>query len=108
MSSCAKYSGLALFLALGFTGGNAVASEAVIGSCNNPAGGMCIEYTGAGYKDAQPLQRVCEAQKATFLAGAACPTVERVGTCVRHKDKPEESRYRYYTSFPGSGMKIAV
>ena len=76
---------------------------AIAGSCNNPAGGMCIEYNGAGYKDAQRLQRTCEALKSTFIAGAGCPTEELVGTCVRGKGEAMESTYRYYTQFPGSG-----
>lgn len=38
-----------------------------------------------------------------FLSGA-CPTEGRVGTCLVNKGKSTESRYRYYTSFPGSGI----
>jgi hypothetical protein len=74
------------------------------GSCNNPAGGMCVEYNGAGYKDAQRLQRTCEAQKATFIAGTGCPMAGRVGTCIRNKGAAQESTYRYYTQFPGGGL----
>ena len=77
---------------------------AIAGSCNNPAGGMCIEYNGTGYKDPQRLQRTCEALKATFIAGAGCPTAELVGTCVRSRGDALESTYRYYTRFPGSGV----
>lgn len=83
---------------------SSTASAAIAGSCNNPAGGMCIEYSGAGYKDAQKLQRTCEALKSTFIAGAGCPTAGLVGTCVRYKGDALEANYRYYTQFPGSGV----
>ncbi len=79
------------------------ACAAIAGSCNNPAGGMCIEYSGTSYTDAQKLQRTCEALKSTFIAGAGCPTAGLVGTCVRSKGQASESIYRYYTQFPGSG-----
>lgn len=83
---------------------SSTASAAMAGSCNNPAGGMCIEYNGPGYKDAQKLQRTCEALKSTFIAGAGCPAAGLVGTCVRYKGDALESNYRYYTQFPGSGV----
>jgi hypothetical protein len=80
-----------------------VASAAIAGSCNNPAGGMCIEYNGAGYKDSLRLQRTCEALKSTFISGGGCPAAGLVGSCLRSKGEPLESTYRYYTQFPGSG-----
>lgn len=39
-----------------------------------------------------------------YLAGA-CPTEGRVGTCLVYKGRKNESRYRYYTNFPGFGIK---
>lgn len=50
------------------------AQVAIFGGCNNPAGNMCVEYTGTAYKDAQSLQKICVSQKAAFFAGAGCPT----------------------------------
>ncbi|MGZ5441350.1 MAG: hypothetical protein ACXW5U_05510 [Thermoanaerobaculia bacterium] len=50
------------------------------------------------------MQRVCEAQKGAFLAGP-CPTEGRVGSCLVHKGENSESYYRYYTGFPGFGVK---
>ena len=73
------------------------------GSCDNAASGMCVEYTGAGYT-ALSMQRVCESQKLAFLAGA-CPIEGRVGSCLVYKGKRNESHYRYYTGFPGFGIK---
>ncbi len=73
------------------------------GSCDNAASGMCVEYTGAGYT-ALSMQGVCESQKLAFLAGA-CPIEERVGSCLVYKGKRNESHYRYYTGFPGFGIK---
>ena len=29
----------------------------------------------------------------------------RVGTCLVYKGRSDESRYRYYTNFPGFGVK---
>jgi hypothetical protein len=50
------------------------------------------------------MQRVCEAQQLSFLAGA-CPTTGRVGSCVVFKGMKSESIYRYYTGFPGVRIK---
>jgi hypothetical protein len=78
-------------------------SSTIAGSCNNAASGFCVEYTGSDYK-AMKMQRVCEAQKSAFLAGT-CPTEGRVGSCLVYKGKNSESYYRYYTGFPGFGVK---
>lgn len=103
---------ITLFLLAGLSGlllvsASGKASAEIIGSCNNATGGICVEYTGAGYKDIKSLQRVCEAQTVTFLVGSACPTEERVGTCVRNRGKPTETQYRYYSNFPGTGPKVS-
>ena len=74
----------------------------VAGSCNNAASGFCNEFTGSSYKAAS-VQRVCDGQKMKFQAGA-CPTEGRVGSCLVYKGKKTESRYRYYTNFPGFGV----
>ena len=76
-------------------------SSTIAGSCNNAASGFCVEYTGSSYKD---MKTVCEAQKSAFLAGA-CPSEGRVGSCLVHKGENSESYYRYYTGFPGFGVK---
>lgn len=73
------------------------------GSCNNTASGFCNEFTGSSYK-AAGVERACKRQGVMFLAGA-CPTEGRVGTCLVYKGKNTESQYRYYTNFPGSGVK---
>lgn len=98
---------LFLLATLSLASASGTGSAGIIGSCNNTAGGICVEYTGAGYKDIKSLQRVCEAQTVTFLVGSTCPTGERVGTCVRNKGKPAETLYRYYSNFPGSGPKVS-
>jgi hypothetical protein len=74
----------------------------VAGSCNNAASGFCNEFTGSSYKAAS-VQRACDGQKMKFQAGA-CPTEGRVGSCLVYKGKNTESRYRYYTNFPGFGV----
>ncbi|MEK6696588.1 MAG: hypothetical protein AABY98_05450 [Candidatus Deferrimicrobiota bacterium] len=102
----------ALFLPLASFGGDgnssstnaSVATPATIaGSCNNPASGFCNEFTGSSYKAAR-VKRACKGQGVVFLAGA-CPTEGRVGTCLVYKGRNDESRYRYYTNFPGFGTK---
>jgi len=79
------------------------ANAVTAGSCNNTASGFCNDFTGSSYKAAN-VERSCNKQKLTFLAGA-CPTEKRVGSCVMYKGKNSESYYRYYTSFPGFGIK---
>ena len=73
------------------------------GSCRNAAGGFCNEFTGASFKPAS-VQRACRGQKVAYLAGA-CPAAERVGSCLLNGGKNTESRYRYYTGFPGHGVR---
>jgi hypothetical protein len=89
----------AVVLQLSGCGGGASSRSTVAGSCNNAASGFCVEYTGSDYR-AMKMQKVCEAQKSEFLAGA-CPTEGRVGSCLVHKGKNSESYYRYYTGFQG-------
>lgn len=79
------------------------AAPVFAGSCNNTASGFCNEFTGYSYKAAN-VERSCKRQKMTFLTGA-CPTAGRVGSCVMYKGKNNESYYRYYTGFPGFGIK---
>lgn len=74
------------------------------GSCNNSASGFCNEFTGSSYK-VERVKRSCkEGNGVKYLAGA-CPTEERIGTCVVYKGKNTESIYRYYKNFPGFGIK---
>lgn len=73
------------------------------GSCNNTASGFCNEFTGSSYKSAN-VEKSCTRQKNTFLAGT-CPTEGLVGSCLMYKGKNNESYYRYYANFPGSGIK---
>jgi len=75
----------------------------IAGSCNNTASGFCNEFSGSAYK-ADKVQTSCQRQGMKFLSGA-CPTQERVGTCIVYKGKNTESRYRYYNNFPGFGIK---
>ncbi len=82
--------------------GGGAASSSIAGSCNNEPSGFCVEYTGAEYQ-APRVQKTCEAQKNTFLAGA-CPAAGRVGSCLVYAGKHSEARYRYYTGFPGFGV----
>jgi hypothetical protein len=77
----------------------------IAGSCNNTASGFCNEFNGSSYK-AAGVERACKGQGLIFLAGA-CPSEGLVGTCVVYKGKNTESRYRYYTTFPGFGIKPA-
>lgn len=95
----------ALVAVLSLSIGNAAksASPKVAGSCNNPASGFCNEFTGSAYKAAN-VEKSCKKQKLAFLAGA-CPTEGRVGSCLVYKGKNSESVYRYYTNFPGYGIK---
>jgi len=79
------------------------ASSVIAGSCNNTAGGFCNDFTGSSYKTAN-VEKSCKRQMLTFLAGV-CPTEGRVGSCLMYKGKNNESYYRYYTSFPGFGIK---
>ena len=72
-------------------------------SCNNAPSGFCVEYTGSDYR-AMKTQRICEAQKGEFLAGP-CPTEGQVGSCIVQKGKNSEAFYRYYSGFPGLGVK---
>jgi hypothetical protein len=78
-------------------------SSAIAGSCNNVSRRFCVEYTGSDYR-AMKMQRVCEAQQSAFLTGP-CPTAGRVGSCLVRKGENSESYYRYYTGFPGLGVK---
>lgn len=93
---------LAAVLPLASCDGSGTTPAMIVGSCNNAVGGFCNEFTGSSYK-AERVQRVCEGQKMTFLAGL-CPTKERVGTCIVYKGKNTESQYRYYAGFPGFGI----
>jgi len=79
------------------------ANSVIAGSCNNTASGFCNEFTGSSYK-AVNVEKSCKRQKTTYLAGA-CSTQGRVGSCLMYKGKNNESYYRYYTSFPGFGIK---
>jgi len=81
----------------------ASANSTIAGSCNNTAGGFCNEFTGSSYKAAR-VEKSCYRQNMAFLAGA-CPTKERVGSCLVYKGKNSESIYRYYNTFPGFGIK---
>jgi len=83
--------------------GGGSSTPALAGSCQNTAGGFCVEYTGADYK-AMKMPRICEGQKLVFLTDA-CPTEGRVGSCLSFKGKNSESTFRYYNGFPGFGVK---
>jgi hypothetical protein len=77
----------------------------IAGSCNNAASGFCNEFTGSAYKPAG-VERACKRPGVNFLAGA-CPTDGQIGTCLVLKGQNSESYYRYYASFPGSGITPA-
>jgi hypothetical protein len=79
------------------------AAAGLVGSCNNAASGFCNEFTGSSYKAAS-VQQSCVRQKMLFLSGT-CPAAGRVGTCLIYKGKNTESRYRYYTNFPGVAVR---
>jgi len=63
------------------------------GGRNDPKNGFCNEFGGSSYKAEGGKQ------------AGGCPTEGRVGTCLVHKGRGNESRYRYYTDFPGFGVK---
>jgi hypothetical protein len=75
----------------------------IAGSCNNTAGGFCNEFTGSAYKT-EKVQKSCQRQNMTFLAGS-CPSTKQVGTCIVYQGKNSESQYHYYNNFPGYGIK---
>lgn len=81
---------------------NTTAPTHIAGSCNNEAGGFCVEYTGADYQSSR-VEKTCTSQKNIFIAGS-CPAADRVGTCLVYKGKRSEAYYRYYSGFPGYGV----
>jgi hypothetical protein len=76
------------------------------GSCNNTASGFCNEFTGPSYKSAR-VKETCKGGQGMMYLSGACPTEGRIGTCLVYKGKSTESKYRYYTNFPGFGIKPA-
>lgn len=76
----------------------------VAGSCDHPATGNCDEWTGPSWTAAK-MERLCASQKGTFRAGG-CPAQGQVGACLRGKGKADESRFVYYASYPGYGVKL--
>jgi len=50
------------------------------------------------------VKRSCKRQGGAFLT-SACPTEGRIGTCRVNNGRNDESLYRYYTNFPGFGVK---
>jgi len=74
------------------------------GSCNNATSGFCNEFTGSSYKIERVKKSCKEGQGVMYLVGS-CPTEKRVGTCIVYKGKNTESNYRYYSNFPGYGIK---
>jgi len=100
-----SYYGVVMAALLSCSGWNAAESAhaGIAGSCENTASGFCNEFTGSSYQTAN-VERSCKRQKMTFLAGA-CPTAGRVGSCLMYKGKNNESYYRYYSRFPGLGIK---
>jgi hypothetical protein len=78
---------------------------AIAGSCNIAATGNCTEWVGASFKQLT-MGRLCASQKGVFSEGVACPVEGRVGTCRRWAGTPSESRFTYYVSFPGYGVKM--
>lgn len=73
------------------------------GGCDNASNGFCNDFSGADYASMN-MRRICESQKMVFLAGG-CPSERRVGSCLVNKGNKSESYYRYYTGFPGFGIK---
>lgn len=69
------------------------------GSCWNPAGGFCNEFTGTSYT-ATTTKRICDGQGLRYLPGT-CPPEGQLGTCLMYKGLSTESKYHYYTNFPG-------
>lgn len=89
----------------GAPGASAAAPAEIIGSCNVPATGNCTEWIGSAWKG-PTLDRLCASQNGTYLPGAKCPVEGQVGACLRDKGNDQESRFVYYTAFPGYGMKF--
>ena len=97
---------LASALLFGALASSATPSAAeAFGSCINTPSGYCTEYAGASFKGQQTPRKACDAIKMTYLEGA-CPIEGLVGSCVQNKGKNNETRGRYYTNFPGYGMKL--
>lgn len=76
---------------------------ALVGSCNNTAGGFCNEFNGSAYK-ADRVEKTCQRQGMKFLSGV-CTAKGSVGSCTVYKGTNMESQYRYYNNFPGYGIK---
>ncbi len=86
----------------GCSGSGGASDESIIvGSCNTPATGFCVDY-GADYKTAT-LDRLCKSQKGDYSV-AACPAEGRAGSCLVNKGKKSVATYRYYAGFPGYGV----
>ncbi len=77
----------------------------IAGSCYVEATGNCSEWLGSDWARLT-MDRLCVSQKGSFTAGAACPTTNLVGSCLRDRGKKSESRFFFYTSFPGYGVKL--
>lgn len=82
----------------------AAPSTAPIGSCYVEATGNCSEWIGKDWTQLT-MDRLCRSQKGTYAAGA-CPTANAVGSCLRDRGKKAESRFVYYTNFPGYGVTL--
>lgn len=83
-------------------GSNITPANSIVGSCNNTLSGFCNEFTGTAY-NAAAVQKSCEQQKMTFIAGP-CPAESLVGSCLVYKGQSYESSYRYFANFPGTHL----
>lgn len=77
----------------------------IAGSCYVEATGNCSEWLGSDWAQLT-MDRLCVSQKGVFTASAACPTNNAVGSCLRDKGKKSESRFVFYTNFPGYGVSL--
>ena len=79
----------------------AVAAGAFGGSCNTPTAGLCSDYTGSDHAVAE-IKNACASEIQAYSA-EACPTADRVGTCLNNPGMGTELKLHYYAAFPGGG-----
>lgn len=84
----------------------AVATGAFGGSCNTPTVGLCSDYTGPDHVVAD-IKNACTSEIQAYSA-EACPTADRVGTCLNNPGMGTELKLHYYAAFPGGGDAAKV
>ncbi|MFO0609787.1 MAG: hypothetical protein U0324_41900 [Polyangiales bacterium] len=73
------------------------------GSCNVPAGGICVDFTGSAWRTPSAAQSFCtqlgQSAGATATYGSGrCATTSRVGLCVRGAGSVQEAYQAFYSS----------